>query len=78
MKLIESLSSYASYLSIRNKAMKRHHSSPEPAVAFSDAISVQYLPKINFVSPLLSFLDSALSSSSTYQKIFVNDFTPND
>ena len=61
MKLIESLSSYASYLSIRNKAMKRHHSSPEPAVAFSDAINVQYLPKSNSVSPLLSSLGSALS-----------------
>ena len=78
MKLIESLSSYASYLSIRNKVMKHHHSSPEPAVAFSDATSVRYFPKAYSVSPLLSSLNSALINVSMYEKIFVNDFAPND
>ena len=32
LQLIEAISAYASYLAIRNKSMKRHHSSPEPAV----------------------------------------------
>ena len=78
MSLIESLSSYASYLSICNKAMKRHHSSPEPAVAFSDAASIRYLPKVNSVSPLLTSLNSALSNVSMYEKIFINDLAPNE
>ncbi len=56
--------------------MKRHHASPEPAVSFSDATSVRYLPKATSVSPLLSNLDSALTKSGMYQKIYVNDFAP--
>ena len=43
IKLIESISSYASYLSIRNKAMKQHHSSPEPSVNFSNSSIVHHL-----------------------------------
>ena len=77
--LIESISSYASYLAVRNKAMRRYHSSPEPAVNYSDAVNVQYLPKSPYsVSPLLASLDSTLNSASMYDKIFVNDFAPND
>jgi hypothetical protein len=76
MKLVQSLSSYASYLAIRNNAMKRYHASPEPVISFSDAISVQHLPKSESVSPLLFSLDSTLSQSRMYQKICVNDFTP--
>ena len=40
-QLIESLSSYASYLSIRSKAMKLHHSFT-PSVNFSDASAVNF------------------------------------
>ena len=36
LSFIESLASYASYLSVRDKMMKQHHSSPEPPVSFSD------------------------------------------
>lgn len=79
MTLIESISSYASYLAVRNKAMKRHHSSSEPAVNYSDAVNVKYLPKFaHSVSPLLASLDLSLSSASMYHKLFVNDFTPTD
>ena len=77
-KLIEALSSYASYLGIRSNAMKRHHASPEPAVNYSDATSVRYLSKVPEVSPLLSTLDSKVSESEMYEIIFVNDFAPKE
>ena len=77
VKLIESLSSYASYLAIRSNAMKQHHASPEPAVTFSDAVSVRYLPKtVATISPLLSALDSKISESEMYELVYVNDFAP--
>jgi hypothetical protein len=78
IKLIESISSYASYLAIRNQEMKKHHSSPEPAVIFSDAFVVKYVEKISPVSSLLHNLDSILNNSCLYQKIFVNDLAPKD
>ena len=79
LKLIESLSSYASYLAVRSNAMKRHHASPEPAVSFSDARSVRYLSKAtSSLSPLLYALDSKLSESEMYHIVHVNDFAPKD
>lgn len=67
--LIESLSSYASYLSIRNKAMKLNHSSVIPHTQFSDATSVRYFIKSpSAVSPFLAHLDESLSSSGMYKK----------
>ena len=77
-QLIESLSSYASYLSIRSKAMKLHHSSSTPPVNFSDASAVKYLPKSSSVSSLLSRLDSAVCNADMYQAIDVNDYLPKE
>ena len=76
--LIESLASYASYLSMRNKAMKLHHSSPEPSVSFSDASSLKFINNSSDMSPLLTELDAAIKSSPYYNKVFVNDYTPDD
>uniref|UniRef100_A0A1X7SEY3 Uncharacterized protein n=1 Tax=Amphimedon queenslandica TaxID=400682 RepID=A0A1X7SEY3_AMPQE len=76
--LVESLASYASYLSMRNKAMKLHHSSPEPSVSFSDAQSIKFMKSSSDISPLLTELDTAIKSSSYYTHIFVNDYTPDD
>lgn len=42
LQLIESLSAYASYLSVRNKAMKICHDSTAPVVNFSDASALRY------------------------------------
>ena len=76
--LVESLASYASYLSMRNKAMKLHHSSPEPSVSFSDAQSIKFIKSSSDMSPLLTELNTAIKSSPYYTRIFVNDYTPDD
>ncbi|XP_019855512.1 PREDICTED: uncharacterized protein LOC109584273 [Amphimedon queenslandica] len=76
--LVESLASYASYLSIRNKAMKEHHSSPEPSVSFSDSSTVRHIKSSSSVSPLLSELDDAIASKPEYCKLCVHDFSPQD
>ena len=76
LQLIESLSAYASYLSVRSKAMKLCHDSTTPVINFSDASAVRYLQKSPSVSPLLSNIDAALASSKLYQILYVNEFVP--
>ena len=68
-QLIESLSSYASYLSMRNKVMKLHHSSHTPSVNFLDASTVRYLPPCVSFSPLVKNIN-------VYQIIHVNNLAP--
>ena len=77
LSLIESLASYASYLSVRNM-MKQHHSSPEPPVSFSDSSSLQFINSSSNVSPLLSALDNAVASKPDYHKLCVRDFSPQE
>lgn len=76
--LFESLASYSSYLATRNKAMKVHHASPEPAVSFSDAFSLKHITQASSISPLLVALHQALKNSGCYQKLCVSDFSPRD
>ncbi len=79
MKLVEAISSYIAYLSVRNKAMKVHHSSPEPSVSFSDASTMKFVPKsASVVSPLLSSIDTAVKGAANYEIIHVNSFAPLD
>ena len=78
LSLIESLASYASYLSVRNKMMKQYHSSPEPPVSFSDSSSLQFINSSSNVSPLLSALDNAVASKPDYHKLCVRDFSPQE
>ena len=78
LKLIESLAAYASYLSIRNKAMKIYHASPEPPVSFSDSSCLKHINNISTVLPLLTELDIAVSSAPCYHKICVSDYSPQD
>ncbi len=73
---IESVTSYASYLAVRNKAMKVHHSSPEPTVSFSDASNIRYMEKLSSVSPLLSDIDTAVKNSKNYEIVYVSEFAP--
>ncbi|XP_019859353.1 PREDICTED: uncharacterized protein LOC109587561 [Amphimedon queenslandica] len=75
-QLIESLLSYASYLSMRNKAMKLHHSSSTPSVNFSDASTVRYLPPCVSFSPLVKNINDVLITSNVYQIIHVNNLAP--
>ena len=58
--------------------MKLHHSSPEPSVSFSDASSLKFINNFSDMSPLLTELDAAIKSSPYYNKVFVNDYTPDD
>ena len=74
--MIESLAAYASYLSIRNKAMKIYHASPEPPVSFSDSSCLKHINNISTVLPLLTELDIAVSSAPCYHKICVSDYSP--
>ena len=76
--LIESLSLYASYLSVRNDSMKLYHSSPEPSVSFSEASNMRFIARASSVSCLLSSLDNALETSAAYEVIHVNEFTPSN
>ena len=76
LQLIEAISAYASYLAIRNKSMKRHHSSPEPAVSFADSCNIRHIMKSSSVSPLLSEIDSVVTDSILYQRICVSEYTP--
>ena len=78
LSLIESLASYASYLSVRNKMMKQHHSSTEPPVSFSDSSSLQCINSSSNVSPLLSALDNTVASKPDYHKLCVRDFSPQE
>ena len=75
--LIEAISLYASYLNVRNDAMKVCHSSSEP-VNFAEASNVRFMKKTSSVSSLLASLDDTVKSSTAYETIRVNEFTPSD
>jgi hypothetical protein len=77
LNLIESLSAYVSYLSIRNKSMKIHHASSEP-VSFSDSSCLKFINATSKVLPLLSALNEAVTSSPYYHKLFVKEYSPDD
>jgi hypothetical protein len=75
--LIESITSYGSYLTLRNKAMKLHHKSMEPSVNFSDAATVVFLPaKSESISPLLFDIDMTIQNSVNYEVVNVREFAP--
>ena len=75
LSLIESISSYSSYLQIRNKSMKLHHASTTPA-SFSDSTILKYINSNPVISPLLREVNNVIASSCCYQKICINDYCP--
>lgn len=80
VKLVESLASYSAYLAMKNKVMKTHHASPEPAVLFEDSCCLKYIGPINMssLSPLLNDIDQALEKLEFYQVLSVREYSPKD
>lgn len=78
LKLVESLASYSSYLSMKNKSMKLHHSSPEPATTFEDSSHLKYITPVPSVPVLLANVDRTMKETAFYNKIYLRDFCPEE
>ena len=77
---MESLASYSAYLTMKNKAMKIHHASPEPPTNFDDSSCLRYLTPISSsnMSPLLADIDEALNCADNYEIVKVAEYCPKE